>query len=37
MDQQNRVNHKPHGDTYKPLWQVYGIYKGGVGFAWVAW
>ncbi|MBO2448715.1 amidase domain-containing protein [Actinomadura barringtoniae] len=35
MVQHNRVNHKAHYDTYKPLWWVYSEYKGGVGFVWV--
>lgn len=37
MARQRRVNGKPHGGTYKPLWQVHEIYESGVGFSWVAW
>ena len=38
MAQQNRVNRKPNGDTYKPLlWDVDQNRPGGIGFAWVAW
>ena len=27
MAQQRRANAKPHGDTYKPSWKVYGTYE----------